>query len=80
MKSNTVRLPLGGLLIAVFAVWLLPKSILQKQLNISGGVSLVLWRLVAGIIAPLCVLAVFVYTLMPVFQGSVWPFIQGLLG
>ena len=64
--SQNIMLPLGGFLIAVFAVWLLPKDILTRQLNI-GGVGLVLWKLLAGIIAPLGVALVFVNTLLPLF-------------
>jgi len=66
--SQNIMLPLGGLLIALFAVWQLPKTILQKQLGFEGGIKLGLWRLVAGVIAPLCVLAVFLNILWPVLQ------------
>ena len=67
--SQNIMLPLGGLLIAVFAVWQLPRSILQKQLNLTSPAALWVWRIVGGIIAPLGVLAVFVYTLKPVFES-----------
>ncbi|MCR9261902.1 MAG: sodium-dependent transporter [Pseudomonadaceae bacterium] len=69
--SQNIMLPLGGMLIALFAVWMVPKSVLQKQLGFDGGFPLFLWRLVGGFIAPLGVAAVFVY--------SLWPLIQGLL-
>jgi NSS family neurotransmitter:Na+ symporter len=71
--SQNIMLPLGGLLIALFAVWRLPKGVLQKQLGISGGFRLFLWRVVGGIIAPLGVAAVFVYTLWPLLQGLLNP-------
>lgn len=67
--SQNIMLPLGGLLIAVFAVWALPKEILQKQLGIESGVVLVLWKILGGIIAPVGVAIVFVYTLLPLFTG-----------
>lgn len=67
--SEKILLPLGGLLIAVFAVWKLPRELLLKQLNLSGGFAMFVWRLVGGIVAPLGVLAVFVYTLMPFVEG-----------
>ena len=69
--SQNIMLPLGGMLIALFAVWMVPKTVLQKQLGFDGGLPFFLWRLVGGIIAPLGVAAVFVY--------SLWPMIQGLL-
>lgn len=67
--SQNIMLPLGGLLIAVFAVWMLPRTVLQNQLGMQSGGMLWLWRLVGGVIAPLGVLAVFVYTLLPLVQG-----------
>ena len=67
--SQNIMLPLGGLLIAVFAVWQLPRSILQKQLNLTSTAALWGWRIVGGIVAPLGVFAVFVYTLKPVLEG-----------
>ena len=70
--SQNIMLPLGGMLIALFAVWRLPTDVLRKQFNFTGGFSMFLWRFVGGIVAPLGVLAVFVYTLKP--------FIEGLLG
>ena len=69
--SQNIMLPLGGLLIAVFAVWLLPRDLIQKQLGISNGFVLGLWRLIGGVVAPIGVAAVFVYTL--------WPLISALL-
>ncbi len=67
--SQNIMLPLGGLLIAIFGVWLIPKDILQKQLGIKSGVAMFFWRLIAGVIAPLGVLAVFINILLPVLQG-----------
>jgi NSS family neurotransmitter:Na+ symporter len=70
--SQNIMLPLGGLLIAVFAIWQLPKSIMQKQLGLQSGFGALVWKLVAGIVAPLGVLAVFINIL--------WPVIKGMLG
>ena len=66
--SQNIMLPLGGMLIAFFAVWLIPKEMLKNQLGFDGGFVMLLWRLIGGIVAPLCVLIVFVYTLLPVFE------------
>ena len=76
--SQNIMLPLGGLLIALFAVWALPKAIRQKQLGIGDGAMAWLWYIVGGIIAPLGVLVVFVYTVWPLLQ-SLWQTIQGLM-
>jgi len=67
--SEKILLPLGGLLIAVFAIWQLPREVLVKQLGMGNGVFSLLWRFVAGIVAPLGVLAVFVYTLKPFVEN-----------
>ena len=67
--SQNIMLPLGGLLIAIFAVWVLPKSVMEKQLGFKGGFLFGLWRVVAGIVAPLGVLAVFINILWPLLEG-----------
>ena len=64
--SQNIMLPLGGLLIALFAVWRIPRSLLEKQLGFGNSFTFGLWYLVGGVIAPLGVAAVFVYTLWPV--------------
>ena len=67
--SEKILLPLGGLLIAVFAAWKIPNDILQTQLNIKTAFGKFMWRLVAGLVAPLGVMTVFVYTLKPYVEG-----------
>lgn len=67
--SQNIMLPLGGLLIALFAVWVVPKTVLAKQLQINTRRSELIWRAVGGVIAPLGVLAVFSYTVLsPLFD------------
>ena len=68
--SQNIMLPLGGMLITIFAVWLLPKDMVNRQLGISSSAMSWAWRIVAGILAPLGVLAIFIFT--------VWPLIQSL--
>ncbi len=65
--SQNIMLPLGGLLIALFAVWKLPKDVLVEQLALRGPGMQWVWKLVGGLIAPVCVAVVFVYTLLPLF-------------
>jgi neurotransmitter:Na+ symporter, NSS family len=69
--SQNIMLPLGGLLIAIFGVWMVPKTVLEKQLGMSSKAKLFFWRLIGGIVAPLGVLAVFVNILLPIFQGLI---------
>ena len=51
--SQNILLPLGGMLITFFAIWMLPKGIVDQQLGIDSPKLSLGWRLVAGIIAPL---------------------------
>lgn len=62
--SQNIMLPLGGLFIALFASWALPRTVIGAQLGIDQGWGHVLWKLICGIIAPLGVLAVFVGTFL----------------
>ena len=66
--SQNIMLPLGGLLIALFAVWALPNTVLVEQLGFAEGLPLIMWKILGGIIAPLGVVAVFIYTILPLFQ------------
>ncbi|MEC8072487.1 MAG: sodium-dependent transporter [Pseudomonadota bacterium] len=67
--SQNIMLPLGGLLIALFAVWVLPQNIVREQLQVRSDRIMLVWRIVGGVIAPLGVAAVFIYTLLPLFMG-----------
>lgn len=62
--TDKVLLPVGGLFIALFGAWALPKTVVGAQLGIDGGFRLVLWKLVCGLVAPAAVLVVFVNTLL----------------
>ncbi|MED6340894.1 MAG: sodium-dependent transporter [Pseudomonadota bacterium] len=67
--SQNIMLPLGGLLIALFAVWVLPQNIVREQLQVRSDRIMLVWRVVGGVIAPLGVAAVFIYTLLPLLMG-----------
>lgn len=62
--TDKVMLPLGGLFIALFGAWALPRTVVGAQLGIDGGFKAVLWKLLCGVVAPLAVLVVFVSTLI----------------
>lgn len=67
--SQNILLPLGGMLLTLFAMWILPRDLVDQQLSIESNWVSWAWRLVAGVIAPLCVLAVFISTLWPLLTG-----------
>jgi NSS family neurotransmitter:Na+ symporter len=69
--SQNVMLPLGGMFIALFCAYMLPKTVVGAQLGIQSGAMAILWKIVCGVIAPLAVLIVFIATLFPQLVSSV---------
>ena len=67
--SQNILLPLGGMLITFFAIWLLPRGMVEQQLGIENPILGWAWKVVAGIVAPLGVLAVFLSTISPMLSG-----------
>ena len=62
--SQNIMLPLGGLFIVLFAAYALPRAVVQSQLRLSNRAQQVLWRVLASVVAPLGVLAVFLVTIV----------------
>ncbi len=62
--SQNIMLPLGGMMISLFAAWGLPKTVIGSQLGIQRGWINLVWKLLCGVIAPLGVLLVFVSTIV----------------
>lgn len=62
--SQNVMLPLGGMLIALFAGWVLPRTVVGAQLGLQRAWTNVLWKILCGVLAPLGVLAVFAGSLL----------------
>ncbi len=56
-------LPLGGLLIALFVGWVVPKTIVIEQLSLTGAAGRIAWLILVRIVAPVGVLGVFGYTI-----------------
>jgi NSS family neurotransmitter:Na+ symporter len=58
--TANVLLPLGGLLIAIFAGWILDEQVSRSEFGASHGAWLYrLWRALIRWVAPLCVILVF---------------------
>ena len=70
--SQNIMLPLGGLFIALFAAFALPKSVLDNQLGLTGPLGRKLWLVLAGVTAPLGVLAVFLVTIIGLDNVRAW--------
>lgn len=67
--SYKILLPLGGLLIALFAGWVLSRPTVTKQLGFSEGWKWQLWTIAIRFVAPAGVVVVFAYTLYESFAG-----------
>ena len=70
--TQNILLPLGGLFIALFAAYALPKAVLKHQLGIKTALAENGWLLLAGIVAPLGVLAVFLVTIIGLDNIRAW--------
>jgi neurotransmitter:Na+ symporter, NSS family len=66
--SNNIMLPLGGLLIAIFAGWIVSRKIVQDEMNLSGCIYAG-WQFLVRFVAPIAVLIVFMSTLWQTFQN-----------
>jgi NSS family neurotransmitter:Na+ symporter len=60
MTSN-VMLPLGGLLIAIFSVWLMSKNASVEELAMGEGLAYKSWRITVRYIAPIGVIVIFLH-------------------
>ena len=61
--SGKILLPLGGLLIALFAGWVLTKDTVREQLNFAAEWQWTLWTVTIRFVAPIGVVVVFAYTI-----------------
>ena len=61
--SGKILLPLGGLLIALFAGWVLPKTIAAEQLGFGEGWQWLVWNVAIRFAAPVGVVVVFAYAI-----------------
>ena len=60
---SNIMLPLGGMLYALFAGWWVSRKIQVAQIGVGDGAVFALWRVLARVIAPLAIAAVFVFNL-----------------
>ena len=58
--TSTILLPLGGLLMAIFAGYAMNKTHVQDELNLKNHL-FKLWRVANNLIAPIAIFAVFLY-------------------
>lgn len=58
--TSTILLPLGGLLMAIFAGYFMNRSHVQEELNLNDK-AFKLWRFTNNFISPIAIIAVFLY-------------------
>ena len=59
--ASNIILPLGGMLIAIFAGWVMCKNSTADELDIGTGALYKTWRYLTRWVAPLAVLVVFLH-------------------
>jgi len=57
---NQILLPLGGLLIAVFAGWVMTKEATAQELGLGEGAAYSLWRVLVRFPVPVAIATIFV--------------------
>lgn len=65
--TSTILLPLGGLLMAIFAGYLMKKAHITEELRLTG-LSYLFWKVTNTVIAPVAIVVVFL-NLLGVFDG-----------
>lgn len=60
---SNLMLPLGGLLYALFAGWVLSREIAVQELGVGDGALFSLWQLLVRVVAPVAVAMVFYFNL-----------------
>ncbi len=63
--TANIMLPLGALFIALFAGYVLPRVTVMSQLGITSESAMAIWTVALRVVAPLGILAVFLYTIWP---------------
>ena len=59
--TSNVMLPLGGLLIAIFAAWIMSREATLEELNLGDGAVYRVWRFLVRYITPVAVILVFLH-------------------
>ena len=57
--TANVLIPSGGLLIALFAGWMMTRDSIRAELGLDNATALLIWRLLVRIVAPLAIITIF---------------------
>jgi NSS family neurotransmitter:Na+ symporter len=61
--GSNLLMPVGGILMAVLGGWILSKEVVFAEMNLKSEWQFTLWRFLIRFLAPLIVLALFIYNL-----------------
>lgn len=61
--GSNLLMPIGGILIAILAGWILSKDVILVEMNLKSEWQFVVWRFLIRFLAPVVVLALFIYNL-----------------
>ncbi len=61
--TANIMLPLGGLLVAIFAGWTMKRTTVEKELNMASYGVYALWTITVRLISPAAVIVVMIWTL-----------------
>ena len=61
--TSNIMLPLGGVLVAIFASWLMSRTSTVDELGLGDSISYKIWRFIVRYIAPLGVIIIFLNTM-----------------
>ena len=61
--TANIMLPLGGLLVAIFSVWLMSRHSSEEEIGLGDGASYECWRFIVRYVAPAGVILIFMHTI-----------------
>lgn len=76
--SGSIALPLGALLVAVFAGWIVPRAVMREELHNAGDGIFRFWRLMVRYVAPIAVFVTLLLGLDARFDFGLNAFISSL--
>lgn len=61
--TANILIPCGGLLIAVYAGWIISRESIQEELGLGQSRTFTIWRLLVRFVAPVAIILVFIFNL-----------------
>jgi len=61
--GSNLLMPVGGILMAILAGWVLSRDVVFAEMNLTSEWQFIVWRFLVRFLAPLIVLALFIYNL-----------------